>query len=127
MLVAFPTKKGTGISIYGDRADLRSLHETIHKLAEKHGEHPSQPQTDLLMGFAYEVRKAYEDQRSHEELIVSGAEVAYVGFNYLWTDLLILLCVARTCAGRTATSGIDQVNLLLLETRTKEALFLFGS
>lgn len=122
MLQGFPTKHGTGISIYGDNADLRSLYQTIHKIAERTEKNHDDPLYVTLMAFAYEIRKAFSENRLKEKLTFDDHEIEYLGFHYLWTDLLITLCVLRHEAGYVSTSEIDQANLYLLEARTKRAL-----
>lgn len=122
MLQGFPTKHGTGISIYGDNADLRSLYQTIHKIAERTEKNHDDPLYVTLMAFAYEIRKAFSESRLKEKLIIDDHENECLGFHYLWTDLLITLSVLRHEAGYVATSKIDQANLYLLESVTKHAL-----
>lgn len=122
MLTGFPTKRGTGIAIYGDHADLRSLYTTVHKFSEKQGQAPTSSQATILMNFAYEVRKAYEDQRLNDSLTVFGAEVRYPGFNFLWTDVLVLSNVAHRRASQTNTGELDYVNLVMLDRIIREAM-----
>jgi len=122
MLTGFPTKRGTGIAIYGDHADLRCLYITAHKLAENHGHLTPAAHENVLMGFAYEVRKAYEGQRLNEPLVVFGAEVKYPGFNFLWTDILILSNVAHRRASQVNTDEFDHVNLLMIDRIIQEAM-----
>lgn len=56
MIYAEPTKKGVGVTLYGDSLDLGSLHETVHELV--HVSHLTQEQGDTILGLAYEVRHA---------------------------------------------------------------------
>lgn len=122
MLTASPTRRGTGISLWGDTADLRSLHATVHKLVGQPGHGTAQPIADILMGFAFEVRKAYSDQRLQRVLLINGAEVSYLGFNLLWTDMLVVVNATRFCAGRVATTKADQAQLFQLESICTEAM-----
>ena len=61
MLLAEPTRHGAGIFLYGDHNDLGSLHETIHYLTN--GVPLAGEFDELVLGLAYDVRKAKEDQR----------------------------------------------------------------
>ena len=123
MLQGFSTQYGTGITIYGDYNDLRSLYWTILKISEKTLQVKDEPKSVTLAAFSYEVRKAYSEQRLKEELTFDGdRNIEYFGFQYLWTDLLILLNVLRYQASYTTTSDLDQANLYLLEHITKKAL-----
>ena len=123
MLQGFPTKHGTGISIYGDYCDLRSLYLTIHRLTYRSTEDPSHPHNAVLMNFAHEIRKAYSENRLKEKLTFDQEhQIEYLGVRYLWTDLLITLSVLRHVAGFVTTMEVDQANLYLLDYITKQAL-----
>lgn len=74
MLQGYPTKNGTGISIFGDYGDLKSLYAAVHEIAGSLDENNSRTkaQYQLLMNFAYEIRKAYSGQRLTDRLIFEG-------------------------------------------------------
>ena len=59
MLCAEPTKHGSGIFLYGDVLDLTNLYSTIHALAKLL---PEDVLENHFLGFAYEIRKAYESE-----------------------------------------------------------------
>ncbi|WP_179412993.1 DUF6904 family protein [Mucilaginibacter sp. E4BP6] len=130
MLQIYPTKKGTGVQILGDYADLRTLYSTIHKLAERldpEGER-TKGKSELLMALAYEIRKAYSGQRYDEVLTLDGHfKVTYQGFNFLWSDLIIAFNVLRNEAGYLATEPLDQSCLYLLEAQLRNALTSFDA
>jgi len=113
------------VQIFGDYADLRTLHGTLHKLAERldpEGER-TKGKSELLMALAYEVRKAYSGQRYEEELTLDERyKVTYQGFNYLWSDLIITFNVLRNEAGYLTTEPLDQSCLYLLEAQLRNAL-----
>jgi len=58
MLTSAPTKRGAGITLYGDSFDLDSLHKTIHKIAQEGFMEEST--RNFLLGLAYDIRKAKE-------------------------------------------------------------------
>jgi hypothetical protein len=123
MLQGFSTKNGTGITIYGDYCDMRSFYFTIKKIAEKVSQNEDDPQFVTLMAFSYELRKAYSDHRIKEEITFDGdTHIEYFGFQYLWTDLLVLISVIRYQASYTVLNELDHANLYLLEYITKKAL-----
>ena len=123
MLQGFSTQNGTGITIYGDYCDLRSLYLTISKISDKVSHLEDDPQFVTLMDFSYDVRKAYSGQRLTEEITFDGdINIEYFGFQYLWTDLLIFVSVLRHQAAYTLTNELDQANLYLVENITKKAL-----
>ena len=123
MLQGFSTQNGTGITIYGDYCDLRSLYLTISKIAEKVSRLEDDPKNLTLMSFSYEVRKAYSDQRLKEEITFDGdRKIDYFGFQCLWPDLLIFINVLREQAAYSVTNELDQANLYIIEHITKKAL-----
>jgi hypothetical protein len=118
MLQASPTKRGTGIVILGDYADLVMLYEIVHTMATsldaeneyQKGKH------QLLMNFAYEIRKAYQEHRLIEKVeYLDGKSLDYYGFQLVWTDILVFSYVLRECAGYLATSKREQSTLYMLE------------
>lgn len=126
MLQTNPTKKGTGIEFWGDYGDLSHLHRTVHKIGQKLNEYNSKEkgQSTIIMNFAYEVRKAFEHSRMKENFIFdSENKVEYLGFKYLWTDLLYLISVLRFNAGYVSLDELDQANLYILEYNCKKSLF----
>ena len=47
-------------------------------------------QSDIIMGFAYEVRKTFQHSRLKENFVFdSENKVEYLGFRYLWTTYFI--------------------------------------
>jgi hypothetical protein len=123
MLQGFSTQNGTGITIYGDYCDLRSLYLTIDKIADKVSQGEDDPKYITLMSFSYDVRKAYSNQRLKEEITFDGdKKMEYFGFQYLWPDLFIFMSVLRDQAAYSVTNELDQANLYLIEHITKKAL-----
>jgi len=123
MLQGFTTKKGTGISIYGDYNDLKFLHQTLYKSCDTPNDDDKNPISNIILNFAYEVRKAYSRNRLKEVLTFDGVnDIEYLGFNYLWTDLLVTISALRHQAGYITTDEIDQANIYILEYITKMAL-----
>lgn len=130
MLHAYPTKNGTGISIFGDYGDLTNLYETIHEIANSLSE--SNPrlesQSKLLMNFAYEIRKAYSGQRLTDKVrFADENELPYYGFQIVWPDVLIFISVLRHNAGYIQTSKLHQSYLYLLEYIVEKALFAYDA
>lgn len=104
MFISRPTRKGTGIAFYGKEADLKSLHEIVHYLAEDSDPDNklSKGKNLLLMNFAYEVRKAFSGMRlagSAKDPELFGL----LGFSIVWTDILLFTNALRQAAGRRAT------------------------
>ena len=127
MLQGQPTKNGTGISIFGDYGDLANLYEIVHEIARSRDEYNERlkAQNQLLMNFAYEIRKAYSGQRLQDKFTYSGDEIEYqyYGFQVVWTDILIFISVLRHNAGYIQTDKFQQANLYMLEHIVEKALF----
>jgi hypothetical protein len=126
MLQAYPTKNGTGISILGDYGDLASLYETVHHFADTLDENNKfqKAQHQLLMNFSYEIRKAYSGQRQTEKITFTNEEeYEYLGFQVVWTDILIFISVLRHSAGYAQSDKLHQANMYMLEYVVEKALF----
>lgn len=131
MLQALPTKNGTGITIYGDYGDLKLLYDTAHHISESLNlDHSFQKgQHQLLMNFAYEVRKAYSGQRLTDNITFEGDDqkLTHYGFNIVWTDILIFISALRYNAGYSRTEKPHQAMLYLLEYSVEQALYEYDS
>ncbi|MBI1307082.1 MAG: hypothetical protein GC181_10810 [Bacteroidetes bacterium] len=127
MLQAYPTKNGTGLSIFGDYGDLASLYDTVHEIAKTLDENNvrTKGQNQLLMNFAYEIRKAYSGDRLTDKVKFDGSahELHYFGFHCIWTDILIFISALRYNAGYTQTDKLQQANMYMLEYVVERALF----
>jgi len=131
MLQGYPTKNGTGISIFGDYGDLDCLYETVHEIAEPLDENDIRlkGQWQILMNFAYEIRKAYSGQRLTDKVTFSGDdhELLYLGFHCVWTDILIFISTLRHNAGYIQTNKKQQANLYMLEYVVEKALLSYDA
>jgi hypothetical protein len=128
MLQSYPTKNGTGISIFGNYADLNFLYHTIHHFAQSldETENKSQKaQSNLLMNFAYEVRKASTGSRLTEKFTYSGDNIEHTlyGFQLVWTDILIFISALRHNAGFNQSGKLQQAILYNLEHTVETSLF----
>lgn len=126
MLQAYPTKGGTGVSIFGDYADLHALYSTANKIVESLDEREinQDGQQKLLANFKHEVKKAYSGQRLIETFTFDNQKpINYFGFQLVWTDILIFMSVLRYNAGFIRTDGLSHSVLYLLEHVVERALF----
>ncbi|PJE46013.1 MAG: hypothetical protein CUR34_11495 [Sediminibacterium sp.] len=132
MLQSYPTKNGTGISIFGNFAELNFLYDTIHHFAETLDETKNniqKAQSNLLMNFAYEVRKASYGNRLTDKFTYSGdnTEHTLYGFQLVWTDVLIFINVLRFNAGFNQSDKLQQAILYNLEYTVEASLFDYDS
>lgn len=131
MLQSFPTKNGTGLSVFGNYADLHILYDTIQHFSDtlNDNQYPQRAQHQLLMNFAYEVRKAYSGQRLIEKFTFSGDDIEHTlyGFQFVWTDMLIFINTLRHNAGYIQSDRLHQAMLYLLEFVFEKALFEYDA
>ncbi len=127
MLQVYPTKNGTGISIYGNYGELSLLYETIHHFASTLDENknPQKAQHQLLMNFAYEVRKASSGQRLTDRFTFGGDSIEHTlyGFQLVWTDILIFISVLRFNAGYFQCDKLHQAVMYSLEYAVEKSMF----
>ncbi|MGF7077724.1 DUF6904 family protein [Mucilaginibacter sp. UYCu711] len=130
MLTATPTKRGTGISIWGDDEDLRALYQLVHTLAgdSEYTNDSKGGRVQILHCFAYEIRHAYQESRLTKPVtITEGVHQTDFGFNFSWIDLLFTLNCLRFNAAYTPTEPDDQTTLDRLEQITRQALQEFDT
>lgn len=126
MLQGYPTKNGTGITIYGTPGDIEYLYHAVHDIA-KHLDEDNQfqaAQCSLLMNFAYDLRKAYMGHRLKEEFTFTSSDEKYIfyGDHFVWTDILIFISTLRHNAGFTITDRLTQSMLYMLEHVVEKGL-----
>lgn len=108
------TPRHAGLSLWGDRAALERLHEFVHGVVEE-----SEVIVDkegFVLGLAYDVRKAFEGQRSvgtrshfdDEQCRIYGVEI-------LWPVILIQTSLLRHAMGFIPTNALDQSIMYELE------------
>lgn len=130
MIRTYPTKNGTGITIYGLSDDLKYLYDVVHYIATTLDESHEllKGRQMLLMNFAYELRKAYQGQRLSKGFIQEfGDDITYCGFNIVWTDLFIFQNVLRQQAGYLMTNKRMQSVLFGLEAGIEDAIHSYDS
>lgn len=121
MLFGRSTKFGAGFTLAGDSFDLCDLHDTIHYLASENGPMPAH-QAEFVLGFAYDVRHAYQGDREVKAVGDPSKKMKYFCFDTLWPDFLVQLGLLRSAAAYLPTKKIHQANLFRLEACAEEAL-----
>lgn len=116
MLRAAPTKKGTGLTLFGHMDDLEGLHETIHFLCKVSGGGPDVHEHALSV--AYEIRKAFEGQREVLEF-ESGTQL---GARFVWPHIVFYTSYFRQLAAYCPTNKAHQSNLTRLEYCVESSL-----
>lgn len=126
MIYAEPTKKGVGVSLYGDALDLGSLHETVHELVRV--SHFNEEQGNTILNFAYEIRHAKQGDREIVRKEVGPEEyVTYYKFNLPWTSILFELHYLREIVGYGNAAKEHQANIYRLEYAIESALLSYDA
>lgn len=121
MLFGKSTKHGAGFTLSGDRNDLVDLHETIHYFAAESGPIPAY-HNEFVLGFAYDVRHAYQGDRHTESMGGDNANSTYFAVDILWPIFLVQVGLLRAAAAYLPTQKSHQANLYRLEACTESAL-----
>ena len=120
MLLSNPTKHGTGLQIWGNCDDLRSLYETFSKLS-LYGSEKDSPylieRDRLLSIMSYEIRHAFQGDREVEK----RSDVLYYGFSTDWITYIFSLSCLRDNSSLITLDELDIVNLLLLQYHGKSS------
>lgn len=126
MLFGRSTKYGAGFTLSGDNNDLVDLRETIHYLASENGPIPPL-HAEFVLGFAYEVRHAYQGDRRVKSVGAPKASLNYFAVDMLWPIFLVQVGLLRTAAAYMPTQKSHQANLYRLEACIENALSTFDA
>jgi hypothetical protein len=119
MLYAIPTKRGYGITLYGDYNDLESLHGTIHLICDENS-YGVYSHKERTLSIAYKIRKAYE--RKQQKIIDKEHGSIDYATNIDWPAVLFYASFLRHAAGFCPTTKKDQANLYRFEYCIESAL-----
>lgn len=126
MLFAEPTRYGAGVILYGDYLDLRYTHQTIHQIASEAEWPLGGGVGEVVLGLAYDIRKAKEGQRESLQLEGNGYEGAvYHGVKILWPAFLAEVALLRLGAKDRDLGKPAEADLLRLEACASSALFSY--
>ena len=121
MLAYKLTPHHAGIALWGDFSTLHRLHTFVHHvvnnscfISEKDG---------LMLGLAYDLRKAFQGQRSTEhQTVFDNERYQTYGVEILWPVLLIQICILRKAMAYMACSKLDQAIMFELEHVVESAI-----
>ena len=120
MLIGRPTEYGTGIEIFGDYWDLKSLYDTVHSLNET--EEQDTPGYVLFMEFAFEIRIANDNRRETDISDFADELIIYRGFKIFWTNLIVIVKRLREISGIMKTTPDIQADIYRLESIVEKCL-----
>lgn len=119
-------RDSTGFTLCGDYLDLRAAHETVHNIVTNSPVLNNQRHIDLnefTLGLAYDIRKAYEQQR--EIINLDGADdkqVTYYGVDVTFPDFILQLAALRWACAFTVINRNQQSILFALEWAVESAM-----
>ena len=130
MLIANPTKKGTGIEIWGDCNDLQCLYDVISYLSlfnSTTNEATLERNERLLTIVPYEIRHAFQGERLINTHVDNGhdCKTLYYEFRTDWITILFTYSALRFNAAHTQTDAFIQGWLYLLEFQIKNAIYMY--
>jgi hypothetical protein len=121
MLTYSLLKNHAGVLLAGDYRSLRAVHEVVHEVNEKSPILKDKEGT--LLGLAYEVRKAYEQQREVIKPPQHYPEVGTrFGAQFLWPVLLVQCRMLRASMAFIDTTKWQQAVAYNLEAVIESAL-----
>ncbi|KGO93631.1 DUF6904 family protein [Flavobacterium subsaxonicum] len=126
MLYIVPTQRGLGIEIWGTYEDLTTLYGITANLwgtEDKIAVKGSENRDELISGFSYELRKAYEGRRlNRKHSHFSFSEIQYYGASISWVHILFSLGALRYNMRYQENSKLDIAVVLQIEYWLEEAM-----
>jgi hypothetical protein len=115
------TPHHAGIALWGDGAALSRLHEFVHHVV---AESPYiEDKEGFVLGLAYDVRKAFQGQRSQDHRAFSENDRCHIyGVEILWPMLLVQVGMLRQAMAFIPTNKLDQAIMFELEHVVESAV-----
>ncbi len=115
------TPHHAGVTLWGDFEALDRLHTFIHHVVEESGY--IEDKEGFVLGLAYDVRKAFQGQRSQDYRAHSEDDRCRIyGVEILWPVLLVQIGVLRQAMAFMPTNKLDQALMFELEYIVESAL-----
>ena len=110
----------TGLTPWGDHATLSRLHRVIHAVVE--GSVVIEDKEGFVLGLAYDVRKAFEEQRRQDSRTHGDDKSRIYGVEILWPVVLVQVGVLRHAMGFLPTDKGFQAAMYDLEDVVESAV-----
>ena len=119
-------RDSTGFTLCGDYLDLHAAHQTVHDIVTNSPVLNSQRYIDLnefTLGLAYDIRKAYEQQREIINLdCADDKQVTYYGVDVAFPHFILQLAALRWACAFTVINRNQQSILFALEWAVESAM-----
>lgn len=123
MLIIEPTKKGVGVSIWGDYGDLRTLYDLFSNYLNMEHNEGTRQMGRLLSVMSYSIRHAFQHERLKKTFCYdSDNKVTYYGFNTDWITLFFSVRCLRTCVSLMPSNELIQSEMYLFESLVKTSI-----
>lgn len=107
-----------GFILWGDYSSLQAIHSFIMDISEKS---PVLNEEGLTVALAYDLRKAFENQREREQMDIWEDTVTIYGVEQVWPTFVIQIALLRNALSFSDSSKLDQSIMYQLEACLFEA------
>lgn len=107
------TPNHAGLTLWGDYATLERLYEFVHKVVAESS--VIEDKEGFILDLAYDVRKAFQGQRSKRDMGHGGTRCKIFGVEILWPVILLQIGVLRHAMAFMPTNRFDQATMFELE------------
>lgn len=114
------TPHHTGFALWGDYATLHRLHAFVHEVVAESS--IIEDEESFVLGLAYDVRKAFEGQRSESYTDQGRDQCRTFGVEILWPVVLVQVAMLRHAMAFMQTSRLDQATMFELEHVVESAV-----
>lgn len=112
-----------GLELWGDIWTLKALHRLVTRLAKESPLLKDSGDSNPLWSFAYEIRHAFDRMRHKSTKNWYGEDTTPIyGFDYLWTDLLVVTGLLRASLAFLPSSREDHAVLYQFESIIEAAI-----
>ncbi len=114
------TPNHAGLVLWGDYASLARLHEFVHEVASESS--TIEDKEGFVLGLAYDVRKAFQGERSESHVNHGGDRCKIFGVEILWPVILVQVGMLRHAMAFMPTNRLDQATMFELEHVAESAV-----
>jgi hypothetical protein len=107
------TPNHAGLALWGDCATLERLHEFVHEVVAESC--VIEDKEGFMLGLAYDVRKAFQGERSESHMDNRGGRCKIYGVEILWPVILVQVGMLRHAMAFIPTNRLDQATMFELE------------
>ena len=124
MLQVITTNSGVGILLQGDYEDISYLYDTVHECISvlQKGTDKTTSESEILLNFAYELRKSKQRQRIMTQLVGYDTPVPYYGCQFIWTDIFAFIIALQPFLYSKHLNDVQKATLVMFKAGVELAL-----